>query len=312
MSDYKPSANSQLNEDSNMNDLIKVSGCDNPRRQVDIVFVHGLAGHARNTWHWQNPRDRDYQKGNFWLTWLAEDLKEEGIDVGIWSFGYEAARSKLAGSAMPLFDQASNLLKNLQIRKLGECPLIFITHSMGGLLVKKTLRNTNDSIKSPSVYKDINQGLIDKTKGIVFLSTPHTGSHLANLIANINTLTQTTTISVQELKDNEPQLRELNEWYRDNAADLGISTEVYYEQKPIFNTLVVDPAGANPGIPGVKPTGVLEDHNSIAKPKSREATVYGGVKFFITILLKQTQRQLPPADSIPLSQQIPEKTANPQ
>ncbi len=95
---------------------------------------------------------------------------------------------------------------------------------------------------------------------------------------------------------------------------LKIATEVYYEQKPIFQTLVVNPDSANPGISGVKPTGLLEDHDSIAKPKSRTATVYGGVKLFIKILLKQTQRQLPPADhSIPLQQQTnPEKTANPQ
>jgi len=232
---HKPSANSQPNEESNMTGLIKISECNNPSRRGDIVFVHGLAGHARNTWHWQNPEGRDYQKDNFWLTWLAEDLKQEGIDVGIWSFGYEAARSKLAGSAMPLFDQASNLLKNLQIQDLGKCPLIFITHSMGGLLVKKTLRNTNDIIKSPSIYKDFYQGLIDKTKGIVFLSTPHTGSHLADLITNISILTQTT-VSVQELRDNEPQLRELNEWYRDNVGELKISTEVYYEQKAILHT----------------------------------------------------------------------------
>jgi pimeloyl-ACP methyl ester carboxylesterase len=308
----KPSDNSQPNEESNMTGLIKISGCDNPSRRGDVVFVHGLAGDARNTWHWQTPGDRDYQKDNFWLTWLAEDLKKEGIDVGIWTFGYEAARSKWAGEAMPLFDQASKLLKDLQIQDIGKFPLIFITHSMGGLLVKKTLRNANDIINSPSIYKEFYQELIDKTKGLVFLSTPHTGSHLADLIANISTLTQST-VNVEELRDNEPQLRELNEWYRDNVVQLKIATEVYYEQKLIFRTLVVNPDSANPGISGVKPTGLLEDHNSIAKPKSRTATVYGGVKLFIKTLLKQTQRQLPAADDlISLQQTIPEKTANPQ
>jgi len=66
---------------SNFNDLIEISGCDNPSRQGDVIFVHGLGGTARGTWHPQEKQDDD----NFWCAWLGEDLP----DVGIWSLGYE-------------------------------------------------------------------------------------------------------------------------------------------------------------------------------------------------------------------------------
>jgi protein SERAC1 len=78
--------------------LIKISGCENLQRKGDIIFVHGLGGHARSTWHPQELPNDD----NFWLTWLAQ----ERPDLGIWSFGYNAAPSEWKGATMPFFDRA--------------------------------------------------------------------------------------------------------------------------------------------------------------------------------------------------------------
>jgi pimeloyl-ACP methyl ester carboxylesterase len=244
------------------NRLHEIEGCQNPSRKGDVIFVHGLGGNARSTWH---PEER--QDDNFWLSWLSKDIE----DVGIWSFGYEAEPSKFKGSAMPIFDQASNLLEWIEIKGLGQKPLIFITHSLGGLLVKSML-NTAQTYRK--------QEIIEQTKGIVFLATPHTGSHLANLISKIGTIARTT-VSVEELKSHSPQLRQLNEWYRENARNFGIVTKVYYETRPFNGILVVDEDSANLGIEGIKPIAVPEDHISIAKPKSKDNLVYLGVQRFI-------------------------------
>ncbi|MEA5578851.1 AAA-like domain-containing protein [Anabaena sp. UHCC 0451] len=247
--------------------LIKISGCDNPKRKGNIIFVHGLGGDARKTWH---PEELD-NDDNFWPMWLGK----ERPDLGIWSFGYNAAPFEWKGQTMPLFDRASNLLKYLAVNDIGERPIIFITHSMGGLLVKEMLRNAQTFNK-----KTNNKKVIEQTKGIVFLSTPHTGSHLANLVTNIGTFTRNT-ISVEELKSHIPQLRQLNEWYRQNVDVMEIATEVYYETKPIFTILVVDPDSANPNIQDVQPTATDDDHISITKPKSPNNLVYKGVSRFI-------------------------------
>jgi predicted alpha/beta hydrolase family esterase/tetratricopeptide (TPR) repeat protein len=242
--------------------LQEIKGCNSPDRIGDLIFVHGLGGNLRSTWH-----PEELQDDNFWLNWLSQDHP----DIGIWSFGYEAEPFEWRGKAMPLFDQASNLLEWLEAKNLSERPVIFVTHSLGGLLVKKML-NAAQTFKK--------QELIEKIKGIIFLATPHTGSHLANLISNIGTLARTT-ISVEELQSHAPQLRELNEWYRENVRGFGIVTKVYYEAWSIHGILVVDADSANPGIEGVKPIAVEGDHITIAKPSSKGNLVYIGVERFI-------------------------------
>ncbi|MEA5621951.1 esterase/lipase family protein [Nostoc sp. UHCC 0251] len=280
--------------------LISVSGCENPHRNGDVIFIHGLAGHAWGTWHHQDRRDRS--DCDFWFTWLQEDLTNKGIDVGVWTFGYDAARSQFSGSAMARFDQASNLLEFLQVQGIGERPVIFVTHSMGGLLVKEVLRTAQN-------FPRQGQAIIEQTKGIVFLATPHTGSHLAKLIEHIRILARPT-VNVQELMEHAPALRSLNEWYRQNVEILGIDTKVFYETQPTAGILVVDEDSANPGITDVNPVAIAKDHNQIAKPSSREDLVYLSVKQFVKKHIKP-RPILPSNDTIVLKKPNFVKTEDP-
>lgn len=263
-------------KDKKMTGLLPVFGYNNSSRKGDIVFVHGLAGHSWSTWHLKSNKDaKDF---NFWLYWLGEDLKKEGIDVGVWTFGYEAARFQFSGAAMSRFDLGSNLLEYLKVKNIGKRPLIFVTHSMGGLVVKEAIRTALDF--------DDKKAIIKLTKGIVFLSTPHTGSHLANLIDNIRFFTRPN-INVGELKAHSSELRKLNQWYRQNVDNLTIETKVFYETQGLNGILVVDEDSANPGIKDVQPVAVQEDHNSIAKPKKTDL-VFESVKAFVKELLNDS------------------------
>ena len=168
---------------------------------------------------------------DFWPFCLREYLQANEIAVNIRTFGYDAPRFGYVGEVMPHFDLVSNLWEYLDINDISNRPLILITHSMSGLVVKDLIRTAQNF--------DDKKAIIQQTQGIVFLSTPHQGSHLANLIDNFHALTKAT-VNVKELKAHGPQLRDLNEWYRQNIEKLNIKTHVLYETKPMAGVVVVN------------------------------------------------------------------------
>lgn len=249
---------------SNSNDLIQIAGCENLSRRGDVIFVHGLGGSARGTWHPQELHDDN----NFWPFWLGEDFP----DVGIWSLGYEVEPFRWKGNSMPLADRATNILDLLDGYEIGNRPIIFITHSMGGLLVKQMLRSARDFGKWSAISS--------QTKGIVFLSTPHSGSDMASWIKHIGGILQTT-VSVEELEAHHSRLRELNLLYRNDEQFSQIPMLVYCETLPTRRILVVNQTSADPGIKGVIPVPMDFDHISICKVGDKTSQIYRQVKRFM-------------------------------
>jgi pimeloyl-ACP methyl ester carboxylesterase len=254
--------------------LKKVIGCDNPNRQMDVVFVHGLNGNWRYTW--QGSKDPQV----FWPRWLGEDLP----DIGVWSFDYEVKISKWTGEAMPIVRQAVNFLAHLTL-DLGTRPLLFVTHSMGGLIVKQALNRAY-------VMKELDwEPLRQSTKGIVFLATPHSGSELAssNWLKYLGSMIQPNE-PVKELKANDPNLLVLNDWFRNNFEDLNVQIQVYCEERPTkigpLSLMVVDQSTANPGIAKVPVIPIPADHASICKPTDREDLVYRRTRQFVENCLR--------------------------
>lgn len=110
---------------------LRIVSPDKPTDAVaDIIFVHGLGGDQRSTWQASKAEE------SFWPAWLAQDSPH----IAVYSLGYEASPSAWLGSAMPLSDRATNVLASLEAEQLGERPLIWVCHSLGGLVVKQLLR----------------------------------------------------------------------------------------------------------------------------------------------------------------------------
>ena len=249
--------------------LQKISGCEDPHRIADVIFVHGLDGDARTTWQ---------EKGKpetYWPAWLGE----ESPKAGVWSLDYDSSSMAWRGDSMPLFDRANNVLNLFEQDGIGKRPIGFVCHSLGGLLIKQVLRNAKDSKNSAW------QAVTVQTRFMVFLSTPHSGAGMANWIQYMGTLRAS--VSVRELEAHHPQLRQLNIWYRDHVADMGIKNFVYCEEHKtgrLFlgfgGILVVDKTSADPGIPDVTPISLDEDHISICKPtrEGERSRVYRQVK----------------------------------
>ena len=108
---------------------------DGRRIEIDIVAVHGLMGNPYTTW--TKGRDPNGKP------WISEFLPSQLPHARVFSYGYDSQfvrSSSVAG--IPEF--AMNLLAWLKLRRSTESerqrPLLFICHSLGGIIVKKVCR----------------------------------------------------------------------------------------------------------------------------------------------------------------------------
>lgn len=245
-----------------MSQLHRIAKAREEPAKGSVVFVHGLAGDPFKTWQ------HDARSGSSWPQWIADSLPR----VDVFSLGYDASPSDWLGTTMPLFDRAKQVLAWLE--EIAHRPMILVGHSMGGLLAKELVRHgiTGGVDEWKSVAEQI--------KGIAFLATPHVGADLAGVLNKLGKVLRTT-VSLEELEKNEPYLRQLNEWFRNNAPGLGLSTISFYETRRIGGALVVDASTADPGIQGAASIPLDADHISICKPDSREGLLHTRVRRFV-------------------------------
>ena len=152
---------------------------------ANIVFVHGLGGDSRTTW-----QQSENNEATFWPQWLYDELNHPDngatLPVGVWSLGYPAEIfsvllfSKAKIDSIP--QRARNLIDIVISHKLANRPIIFVAHSLGGILVKQMLRSSIDAgCCSGSDYRK----LALSTRLVMFLATPHTGSSMARLAEHV-------------------------------------------------------------------------------------------------------------------------------
>jgi putative serine esterase DUF676 len=142
---------------------------------VDIILVHGLNGNPQKTWTASN--------GVFWPTDLLPDsLKTEHANVLVYGYNADVYSSRNDRSASNNFihHHAQTLVATLTAYRKSEDtlknPIIWVVHSLGGILVKRALLYSND-VRTEN-HDDLRSVYVS-TYGIIFLGTPHKGSDLA-------------------------------------------------------------------------------------------------------------------------------------
>ncbi len=172
---------------------------------------------------------------------------------------------------MPMQDRMVNVLASLQVKHIGERPLVFVTHSMGGLIVKEALLHAAYGNTEFASFAAM-------TKAVVFLGTPHNGSGLTKTVEALGRIYRGTP-AVKDLQENSAHLRHLStnyqNWVYESAT--GIRHLVFFETRPTKGVQVVDAGSADPALPKVQPIPVDADHIRICKPSSREDMVYGRI-----------------------------------
>ncbi|KLU89624.1 ankyrin repeat domain-containing protein [Magnaporthiopsis poae ATCC 64411] len=145
---------------------------DGPDAAVDICFVHGLNGDRERTWT-ANRQSAPWPK-----TLLPSELE----DARIFVYGYDAARCGASSR-----------------------PLIFVAHSLGGLVCKKAILLSRNN---PEPHL---RSIFEHTKGVLFMGTPHRGSWLAywaNLSASVLGLVKSANRSLLTTLQQDDQLLE--------------------------------------------------------------------------------------------------------
>ena len=242
------------------------------RAVLDIIFVHGLGGDNTGTW--------DADGDSFWPDWIAEDfpqcrVRQRGYDSNVFA-------RFLTGKGASIQDLAGMLADDLVNRPDPAPHVLFVTHSLGGLVVKGMLRKCHDSGNS-----DWNE-LGRQTAGIAFLGTPHVGSRLADALDLLLRRFKSTTS--KQLTYAAPGLIELNEFFRTWAFNQGVEVRSYYETKDTNGFRIVDEVAANPNVHGSDPVGVEADHIGVCKPTSREDRVYRSIASLIEKVLSKIEK----------------------
>jgi tetratricopeptide (TPR) repeat protein/pimeloyl-ACP methyl ester carboxylesterase len=257
-----------------MSRLIKIAAWGGTPR-ASVIFVHGLGGHAYDTWRRDTRRREPPEDVTFWPLWRAEDL--DGISV--YTLAYEAPASNWLGTSMPLQDRAVNVLEILLSEPgLKAGPIVFICHSLGGLIVKQILLDLQQQKDRRKEAKD----LLGRVTQVVFAATPHTGARHATWLDRLRFFAWPSTIA-RTLVANDPTLRSINVAYRGFADERRdhLQHRVFYETQGTPAGVIVDEASADPGLPGDPPVPVDADHISIVKPIHRFSVLYARTRDFI-------------------------------
>ncbi|XP_046995280.1 protein SERAC1 isoform X5 [Schistocerca americana] len=167
-----------------------------------------------------------------------------------------------------LDDRSEEIMEKLKLAGVGQRPVIWVTHSMGGLLVKKILVRAWESGDRNICYK---------TKGIAFYSVPHLGSPLAELTQAMQILLWPS-VEVQELRKDSPELKSLHQKFLQMLPHLQIQVISFAETK---STLVsplrlqfhfVPVPSADPGVGEI--FEIPQDHLCICKPATQHSFLY--------------------------------------
>lgn len=251
---------------------------------ADIILVHGLGGTSRQTW------TKDGDPDLFWpQKWLPS---EPDISTArILTFGYNSQfLSGATNSLSRITDFAKRLLFDMRFGKddemndliIGKVPIIFIVHSMGGLVFKKAYVQAVNNEE----YKE----MIASVHAVLFLSTPHRGTNLAELlnrVLSVSILGLSRKQYVAELTRNSPALEDLNEDFRNFASKMQIFSfyETLRTRVGPTDMMILEKDSSILGYPGEISQPLDADHHDVCKFSSQSDPNYKSVRSVLKTLV---------------------------
>ncbi|KAJ4265302.1 hypothetical protein NW762_004587 [Fusarium torreyae] len=189
---------------------------------VDIVALHGLDGHYYKSWTTSSVKGGE-------VNWLKDMLPRRIKNARVMSFGYNA-NVQFSKSTSGIGDFVEGLLADLMSCRTSNQeksrPIIFICHSLGGIVFKQALVRARERDRFTDLLKHI--------QGVAFFGTPHAGTSFADFgkvlasISKVSTLgVNTNTNVVNDLRKNSKALYNITQSFVDRSKALRILT--FYE-----------------------------------------------------------------------------------
>ncbi|KAL3433710.1 hypothetical protein BDV09DRAFT_205138 [Aspergillus tetrazonus] len=255
---------------------------DPPNTVANILVIHGLMGDAYRTFY--NAAHK--------VDWLKDFLMHDipnvrimvfGYDVAVWHPWIQVSQGRLSGYAADLLGSLSGCRNDERKRTR---PILFIAHSLGGLVVQQALTAARES------RADHLHDIETHTIGICFLGTPHRGTNLATWgerFARMFNIFKPVNYQLVSLL--EPRSKALHKMRRsfynllEKRKDEGSRIQIvcFYETIPMLWSLIVSEDSAT--IDGEPCFPIFANHADMAKFGTRQHSGYMSI-------LRELQRMM--------------------
>jgi hypothetical protein len=228
-----------------------------PQQDTTVIFVHGILSSTEECWKNEN--------GTYWPELLSQNEELKGL--GIYTFSYSTG---IFSGSYNLNDVVDDLKVHLNLDGVlnqGK-RLIFVCHSMGGIVVRKFIVQRQTDLINLNVQI-----------GLFLVASPSLGAGYANLITGFAKI-----LNIRNAQAEALCFSQNNVWLNGLDTDfinlkenkyLDITGQELIEDKPLIlkhflNKQIVEPfSGAKYFGEHFKVTN--SDHSSIAKPDSSDA-----------------------------------------
>jgi pimeloyl-ACP methyl ester carboxylesterase len=216
----------------------------NANQRVVLVFVHGVFGDATSTW-------TNSTTNAYFPNLVARDPAFKGMDVYVYEYS-----TPFRGGTFRINELAENMRLVLSRDDvLNRDEVIFVAHSMGGLLIPAFILK--------------NREVAQRVRYMYLFSTPTAGSEIARIGRLFSPNPQ-----VGQMAKVDPSLEDLRrDWL---AANFGIPTYRAYEKRPTFGRIIVEQDSAL-GLCNRRVDPIDTNHLDIVKPASPSDTPYAAL-----------------------------------
>ena len=287
-----------------------------------IILIHGLNGHPRNTWTctentepcMEATSDDRYTNGTQTdserrlskkrridpletkreVFWPRELLSEVFPQARILTWGYNVQLKHMftSTSKESIFQHAGVLLSDLALLRTSSADkqkhLIFIAHSLGGIVVKDALSRS----RNETTWVD---EILPATIGVIFLGTPHHGSKKASLAKQVMKLVKifyqdTDTKIIRALEEKSDVLERVTRGFGQVLSAGKIKVHSFQEADKTNGVMIVETQSSKIGYIDETTGTIHADHRNMAKFHSDDDRGFQSIVAVLQRWLEETNQ----------------------